>query len=640
MRQTEVIDGIGRDLVSLKNPCRFHAGDDPAWSSPGMDDSSWEQVDIGKPLGSQGHWSFTGYGWFRCHLNVTPVEGVRRKLAILFSPVMGPYQVFWNGETIGAVGRMPPHPLYDFRTPPHSFTFGGGEGVLAVRLWGQPLDFSNSGNSGGFLYAPVIGTSAGIEARLGALDHVWLRDKQVYFTVNLIYTVLGILAFVAWLLDRRRRLLLWVSLYALSLPAHVVLFNAHMPLRSPLALGLDDLAGAVREVSLWFLLIYVLELDQNIALRRWTRRVSVFTMVCAVTLLVCKNLDWIYSHIFAYQVIDAVLACILGLMQGFSVVVVCFAIGKRLPLGSWLVGISALVLDLIGVIAVTSLQGQRFTHFHRVYDVMRANLFRVNGNYFDPQNIMTIVLLAAILFALYRYSLDQAAHQGHLEQELKSAQEVQRILIPEALSSPPGFTVTSAYQPAQEVGGDFFQVIAQPDGAALVVVGDVSGKGLKAAMNVSLIIGTIRAIADQPVTPGELLERLNRRLHGRLQDGFATCLAARLTPEGDCTIANAGHLSPFVDDREIELPGSLPLGVVPSVDFDEIRFHLDADDRLIFYTDGLLEARSPSGELYGFDRVRSLMSTHPDAQTALNAAVRFGQDDDITVVSITRLAQA
>lgn len=639
-RQPETIAGIGRDLVAIKAPCRFHTGDDPTWASPSTDDSSWEEVDIGKPLGSQGHWSFTGYGWYRCHLNIPPVPAVTQKLAILLPPTPGPYQAFWNSSSIGSVGSMPPWPRYVFRGVSNSFWMGGGAGVLAIRYWSPPYEFGERGDRAGFYSSPLIGTDVAVAAKLGEMDHVWLRDKQVYYTVNIIYTLLGVLAFIAWLLNRRRKLLLWVALYAFTLPAHVLLFNAHMPIRTQLAMGFDDLASACREVALWYLLIYVLELDQHAVLRRWTRRIAAVTITSGIVLLLVINLDWSAPYVLVYQYVEAIFAVIIGLYQGFAIVIVLFAIGKRLPLAAWLVGISALVLELIGVIAVTSIQSRRFTHWHSVYDVMRYNFFSLNGNYFDPQNIMTIVLLASILFAVYRYSIDQAAHSGHLEQELKSAQEVQRILIPETLASPPGFSVTSAYQPAQEVGGDFFQVIAQQDGSALIVVGDVSGKGLKAAMNVSLIIGTIRAIADTPVRPAALLDRLNRRLHGRLQDGFATCVVARLTPQGECTVANAGHLSPFVNDREIELPGSLPLGLVPVLEFEETSFHLDAKESLMFYTDGLLEARAPGGELYGFDRVRHLMSTHPDAQTALNAAVTFGQDDDITVLSVTRLATA
>ncbi len=198
--------------------------------------------------------------------------------------------------------------------------------------------------------------------------------------------------------------------------------------------------------------------------------------------------------------------------------------------------------------------------------------------------------------------------------------------------------MTSAYRPAQQVGGDFFQLIAQLDGSALLVLGDVSGKGLKAAMTVSLIVGTIRTVVDTETDPAQVLAILNRRLHGRLNDGFVTCMALRLDEEGEGVLANAGHPAPFLNREELNLPGALPLGLDPKGEYEEVRFHLAVGDRLTLYTDGLLEARNSVGELFSFDRLRALMATQPDAQQATDAAVAFGQDDDITVITLTRLA--
>jgi serine phosphatase RsbU (regulator of sigma subunit) len=188
------------------------------------------------------------------------------------------------------------------------------------------------------------------------------------------------------------------------------------------------------------------------------------------------------------------------------------------------------------------------------------------------------------------------------------------------------------------VGGDFFQLIAQPDGSALLVLGDVSGKGLKAAMTVSLIVGTIRTVADTVDDPAEILSILNRRLHGRLKDGFVTCLALRLTAEGDGVLANAGHPAPFLNKEELSLPGALPLGLDFNADYENVRFHLAVGDRLTLYTDGLLEARNAAGDLFSFERLRALIATQPDAKQATDAAIAFGQDDDITVLTLTRLA--
>jgi serine phosphatase RsbU (regulator of sigma subunit) len=188
-----------------------------------------------------------------------------------------------------------------------------------------------------------------------------------------------------------------------------------------------------------------------------------------------------------------------------------------------------------------------------------------------------------------------------------------------------------------EVGGDFFQIIPEENGETVIVLGDVSGKGLKAAMAVSLIVGLVRALAPMISDPGKLLAEVNERLFGRLQGGFATALALRLDAQGNCDLACAGHLPPFVNGEEIDLPGAFPLGIANGAAYDTVHFQLRSSDRLALFTDGLLEARSGSGELYGFERMQTLFATKPTAAQATQAAVEFGQDDDITVLILTRL---
>jgi serine phosphatase RsbU (regulator of sigma subunit) len=248
--------------------------------------------------------------------------------------------------------------------------------------------------------------------------------------------------------------------------------------------------------------------------------------------------------------------------------------------------------------------------------------------------IATVLLLVAIVYAVWRYETEQRERQTRLDEEFRNAQELQQLLVPESLPEVPGYTVTSAYQPAQEVGGDFFQVIPLPEGGALAVVGDVSGKGLKAAMTVSLIVGALRSLAETTSEPAEILAGLNRRLHQRLQGGFVTCVAARLEAEGGCTIANAGHLAPFLNGDEVEMAGALPLGLTADAAYEEVTVQLGAGDRLTLYTDGLPEARNAAGELFGFARVAELVAGDPDAGAMAAAAVRFGQEDDVTVLSL------
>jgi serine phosphatase RsbU (regulator of sigma subunit) len=187
------------------------------------------------------------------------------------------------------------------------------------------------------------------------------------------------------------------------------------------------------------------------------------------------------------------------------------------------------------------------------------------------------------------------------------------------------------------VGGDFFQIIPLDGGSTLVILGDVSGKGLKAAMAVSLIVGAARMVAEFTSSPAEVLAGLNRRLYARMQGGFATCIAMRLDADGICAIASAGHPAPFLNQHEVSLPGALPLGIQPTASYEETTIRIGVGDHFALYTDGLLEARSPSGELYSFDRLQALFAGSPTAAEATEAAVDFGQDDDITVLTLTRL---
>jgi serine phosphatase RsbU (regulator of sigma subunit) len=246
-------------------------------------------------------------------------------------------------------------------------------------------------------------------------------------------------------------------------------------------------------------------------------------------------------------------------------------------------------------------------------------------------SIFSTVALAIIML---RRSSTTSRRQAILESEMAAAQEVQQVLLPEKTENVPGFDVESAYQPAQQVGGDFFQVLPAGRDGLLVVVGDVAGKGLPAAMLVSVLVGAIRGVVEYTVDPAELLASLNERLMGRTNGGFTTALAAHITADGWVTLANAGHLSPYLDGKEVELPGALPLGVVGGGSYETRQFYLAHGSRLTFYSDGVVEAQNSQGELFGFERAQAI-STEPVAEI-VEAAKNFGQEDDITVVAVTR----
>jgi serine phosphatase RsbU (regulator of sigma subunit) len=189
------------------------------------------------------------------------------------------------------------------------------------------------------------------------------------------------------------------------------------------------------------------------------------------------------------------------------------------------------------------------------------------------------------------------------------------------------------------VGGDFFQVIPLQSGRSLVIIGDVSGKGLSAAMIVSMMVGMLGTITAFTEEPAAILGELNRRLCARAHGGFVTSAVVRLDPNGPVTFANAGHLPPYLNGVEVLLPGSLPLGVSGDSEYGQSAFTLGAGDRLFLMTDGIAEAQNTERQLLGFPRVESLLRSGATAHAMAEAAQQHGQADDITAIRIERGAR-
>jgi sigma-B regulation protein RsbU (phosphoserine phosphatase) len=161
-----------------------------------------------------------------------------------------------------------------------------------------------------------------------------------------------------------------------------------------------------------------------------------------------------------------------------------------------------------------------------------------------------------------------------------------------------------------------------------VVVGDVSGKGLDAAMLVAVVIGALGR--DDPREPAAVLSRLNGRLTGKTHGGFVTCCCALFRADGTVEIANAGHIPPYLDGREVVIEPGPPLGIIDRAEYESTAIH--AGSALTFFSDGVVEARSGTGELLGFERLAGL-SVKPAREIAAEAE-RWGQEDDITVVQV------
>ncbi|MDE3186890.1 MAG: SpoIIE family protein phosphatase [Acidobacteriota bacterium] len=639
------VDGLGKGSAPLEGPWQFHLGDNPAWALPqaGDDQNSvgWEQISPDKTWGAQGHPAYTGFAWYRKHIRLSPAPGASPDVALLIRHIDDAYEIYWNGQLIGRHGTMPPNPSWPYSPPAQTFGMGPArEGVLALRVWKGPLTSFDSEKLGGLYAAPIVGSPAAIAGLKAELDYTWLRSRQYDFGLNSLYFLVMVLSLLAWMRNRSQRVVLWMAVFSGAPVLITLLVGLRIPFSFNFALGWLQPVLALADISLWFVLLYLLKLDESSTFAHLTRLLAI-SSICATSLDgLLTMLDWSNPLIAPWvQATDGVLTVVFTLAEAYPLVLVAAALRKRLDATRWMVAIAALLDGMISVVRIAVQQGSRYTHW-TLGEKIGAPLFTLNGNTFTAKTIASTLLLLAIIYAVYRYLQDSSQRQSVLEQEFKSARELQQVLIPETIPAIPGFALSSAYRPAQEVGGDFFQIMpleGDHAGSTLIILGDVSGKGLRAAMTVSLIVGAVRTLARFAPNPAEMLSELNRRLFGRLQGGFATCLVLRLDPGGHCVIASAGHPAPFLNKHELGLPGALPLGVVAAAHYEETSMRLHEGDHFACYTDGLLEARSASGEIFSFERLGALFSSRPDATKAMEAAVDFGQDDDITVLTFTRL---
>ena len=632
-----VIAGLGRGAVAVDGPWQFHLGDDLRWASPNLDDRAWESIRADDPWGAQNHPSYAGFAWYRRRVDILPNPGTTSQYRILIPHAEDAYEVYWNGEMMGRYGKLPPHASWYYSEFPRSFPLiGSAVGVLAIRVWKAPLEAFSLAESGGLYDPPLVGDPETIALREHALIWTYIRGDLFEYSLVLLRAFVTLLCLVLWSRNRREHLFLWVAVLTATPVALEILQRLFLvPFTYGVARCLNQPIYVLWHVSLWFLLVWLLRLNENRALVRWTKALACVSLAAGAA-------DGVLAFFWGsattwMQWADGLLDTFILMVEVFPFVLVAIGLRRRLDASRWAVALGALLLQTIDTIADTSALGQRFTHWTLFADLIDHRLFEIQGVEFRPEKVASMALFVSILYAVYRYALEQQARQSVLEQEMQSAREIQQVLIPDTLPSLAGYAVTSAYHPAQEVGGDFFQILANPDGSTMVALGDVSGKGLKAAMNVAMIVGVLRAQTGTVSSPAKILGTLNRCLCGRMDGGFTTAVILRLDAQGTVTFANAGHLPPFLNEKELLLEPSLPLGLVAATLYGEITVKLRPGDHLSLYTDGLLEARNAIGELYGFDRLHALLAGHPTAQQASEAALAFGQDDDITVLTLTRL---
>src|SRR5215213_450730 len=249
--------------------------------------------------------------------------------------------------------------------------------------------------------------------------------------------------------------------------------------------------------------------------------------------------------------------------------------------------------------------------------------------------------------------LKQQAHaRERIEQELHVARRIQQASLPEAVPALEGWEIYPSYLPAREVGGDFYDFLELEDGRLGLVVGDATGKGVPAALVMSTTCGMIRAVTQaSDYSPGEVLQRVNEALATRIPANmFVTCFYGVLDPESGCfTYANAGHDLPYVrrgGDAEELMARGMPLGLMPGMSYEEKEIILGAGEAALFYSDGLVEAHNPEGEMFGFPRLQALVAEHAGKRLLVDFLMeelhsftgeRWEQEDDITLVTLHRV---
>jgi hypothetical protein len=631
------IEHIGRGAVPIDGEWQFHVGDDMRWAAPAYDDSQWERISTDQTWGAQNHPSYTGFAWYRRHLDIHSSPLPKFRLAILMPPVEDAYELFWNGVLIGHQGNLPPHAVW-YLEQRQSFALpvpkeGVADGVLAIRVWEAKLVSYSPETTGGLTAPPFLGNPASIGDRVGAQDFTAIRKSFYRRIINIIFAIMGVVALLTWTRNRHNLLFLWFGLWSL---AHGVTFLTRLPtiysfVPYPILHCAVEIGYSVVDCTLMLILLYLFQLQDDSRLRRWTWLAIAFNLGAA-TMNGLLALFWADAGLVA-QWADALTAAVGVITRMWVVVLVYHGIKRKLEPEVKLVAVVCFFHYVFSLLRIETFQGIRFTHW-KIGPWFDLTGFQFAGSRVNTREIFDTLLLLVLTHALVRYAVRDHEKQTEIENELKSAREVQRVMIPEVIPKVPGYAIQSAYHPAREVGGDFFQIISLDSGGTLIILGDVSGKGLKAAMNVALIIGTFRTLAEFESRPTDILAGLNRCLAGRMQGGFTTALLLKLDRFGHCTVANAGHLPPFLNGKEFALQESLPLGIDAEVVFTDHDFMLRKGDRLTLYTDGVPEARCKKGELYGFERTRILLSNTFSAESVAQAARDFGQEDDITVLTI------
>jgi phosphoserine phosphatase RsbU/P len=613
-------------VISLDGQWRFHPGDDSRWASPDFDDSAWPLLRSDRPWAEQGYRNLDGFAWYR--FTVQPPSRAMA-LAIVLPSILTDYELFENGKKIGGFGHMPPHGTLQFNqtalyhlAPVH----GRAPLQIAIRVWHHPTFAAYLG--GGPRYGgALLGQDALLERQFQSLEAERSTRIVSFFAIGVLNTVISITVLGLYLFRRSEREYLWFSVLLLASALQSALAVSSFILHFPMGLG-DILAEVFGALGLAASLLFF----SRVLL---ASRTLLWRGVLLIALLDPLNV-LLYLLRITSPATSTSLRVLFDLPIEAFILVLLFRRALARSRDARLLLVPTVLLYGTGILGGLVLF--MFQLGWRPRALASVNQWNVFETPFPvPLGVFVqLVFVVALLAFLIRRFASSRAQEERYSADLEAARTLQQVLIPETLPSIPGLDISVAYHPAQEVGGDFYQILSLPISATnpqsdtVIVIGDVAGKGLPAAMTVSMLVGALRSIVETIRSPAAILAGLNRRLVGR-GSGFTTCLAIRLSSSGNLTLANAGHLAPYHNGRELLTSPALPLGLDPSAVFAEETYQLARGDRLTLLTDGVPEATSRK-ELFGFERTAKISAS--PAGTIAEAALHFGQADDITVLSI------
>jgi hypothetical protein len=606
--------------VQLTGPWRFHEGDDAAWAAPGFDDSQWQVMPADKEMPQPGNGSNPGYGWYRIRVKL---PATREPLALTMGKTV--CEVYVDGRLAGAVGFMNPGPRWqatdNVNVIPLPPDLNGRTVTLAVRVayW---YVFNR------WLIVPSVAPARLQWQQREADSNKTLLQSAPWLFSCVLSLCVGMFSLGLFLLQRRSTEYGWAALAFLLATVRNV---------SGLYLGLHHGQGSY--IGSQSDVLQAVELIAT-AMFIWkfigARRGGLFraAVVVIATWLVIGLLD--VNYVLGDMLGNGTLGILVGnetcavLVQG---VVILFLVrmGISAVRGNRNAQLLCIPLTLSYSLSIVSSATWTLSiaGVMKMWNFTAMQVGQVTVSWMDIFDWLSFASMGMVLVLRFVRSAEQ---EQRLSSEMETAHRVQAQLVPAELPGTEHFRFEAAYRAASEVGGDLYQVYPRGDGSVMVLVGDVSGKGLRAAMLGTLIVGAAGALAQENLAPAEMLDRLNRHMYGRTDGGFATCLCALLTADGMLSIANAGHLAPYRNGQEVSCSSGLPLGLVADAEYAEKQLQLGEGDTLTFLSDGVVEARNAQGQLFGFDRAQAI-SAEP-AQKIAEQAVAFGQEDDITVLTV------